>query len=97
MIETMVTIPEIERAIASGATSDTIADAARSGGMVRLWESGIDRVLAGATSLAEVSRVLDIPLPPATEALVRRARETLAVRPDRPVLASLDDFELVEP
>jgi hypothetical protein len=63
--------------------------------MIRLWESGIERVLAGATSLAEVSRVLDIPLPPATDALVRHARESLALAPR--FAASLDDFDLVEP
>ncbi len=97
VIETMVTTPEIERAIASGAATDTIADAARAGGMVRLWESGIDRVTAGATSLAEVSRVLDIPLPPATEALVRRARESLAVPSAPALVTSLDDFDLVDP
>ena len=97
VIESMLGSPAIERAIASGAATDTIADAARAGGMVRLWESGIERVLAGATSLAEVSRVLDIPLPPATEALVRHARESLPLSLGPRFVASLDDFELVEP
>ena len=97
VIESMVTTPVIERAVASGAATDTIADAARAGGMVRLWESGIERVVAGSTSLAEVSRVLDIPLPPATEALVRRARESLPPVTGQSTAASLDDFELVEP
>jgi type II secretory ATPase GspE/PulE/Tfp pilus assembly ATPase PilB-like protein len=97
VIESMVGTPEIERAIASGAATDTIADAARAGGMVRLWESGIERVVAGMTSLAEVSRVLDIPLPPATEALVRRARESLPAPLSQRFSATLDDFELVEP
>ena len=96
VIETMVSRPEIERAIASGAAADTIADAARAGGMARLWESGIERVTAGTTSLAEVSRVLDLPLPPATEALVRRARESLPPPPRR-LVASLDEFDLIEP
>ena len=93
----MATTPEIERAIASGAPADTIADAARTAGMIRLWEGGIERVLAGVTSLGEVSRVLDIPLPPVTEALVRRARETLPVVPVPRLTAALDDFELVDP
>ena len=97
VVESMVMTPEIERGIASGAAADTIADAARRAGMVRLWESGIERVAAGATSLAEVSRVLDIPLPPATEALVRRARESLPAASSRHIAESLDDFELVEP
>jgi hypothetical protein len=65
--------------------------------MVRLWESGIERVKDGTTSLSEVARVLDVPLPPATESLVRRAREShpppLGVR----LAAARVDFELVEP
>lgn len=97
VLETLASSPQIERAIATGAPADTIADAARAAGMTRLWESGIERVVAGVTSLGEVSRVLDIPLPPATEALVRRARESLVVRPAPPLTAALDDFELVEP
>jgi type II secretory ATPase GspE/PulE/Tfp pilus assembly ATPase PilB-like protein len=96
VIETLVTTPAIERAIASSAASDTIADAARAGGMIRLWESGIEQVLAGTTSLSEATRVLDLPLPPATEALARRARESIPLPPRR-FSDSLDDFELVEP
>ncbi|MFL5561899.1 MAG: GspE/PulE family protein [Gemmatimonadaceae bacterium] len=97
VLESLVTTPEIERAIASGAPSDTIADAARAAGMTRLWEGGIDRVVAGVTSLGEVARVLDMPLPPATEALVRRAREALPEGPARRFVAALDEFELVDP
>jgi type II secretory ATPase GspE/PulE/Tfp pilus assembly ATPase PilB-like protein len=97
VIETLVATPEIERAIAAGTPADTIADAARAGGMIRLWESGIERVIAGVTSLGEVSRVLDIPLPPATEALVRRARESLPAQGVPRLTAALDDFELVDP
>ena len=97
VIETMAVTPEIERAIAGGAPADTVADAARAAGMTRLWESGIERVVAGVTSLGEVSRVLDIPLPPMTEALVRRAREALPAQPSPRLTAALDDFELVDP
>jgi general secretion pathway protein E len=97
VVESMGTTPEIERAIASGAPADIIADAARASGMTRLWEGGIERVCAGVTSLSEVSRVLDIPLPPVTEALVRRARETLPMQTLPKLTASLDDFELVDP
>jgi general secretion pathway protein E len=97
VVESMVTTPEIERAIASGSAADTIADSARAGGMTRLWEGGIERVTAGMTSLAEVARVLDMPLPPATEVFVRRAREALPAPIGHRLAASLDDFELVEP
>ncbi|HEX8851471.1 MAG TPA: GspE/PulE family protein [Gemmatimonadaceae bacterium] len=93
VVETLIASAAIERAIASGASSDAIADLARGEGMRRLWESGVDQVVAGATSIAEIGRVLDMPLPPPAEALVRRARESLA----RPTVASLDDFDLVDP
>ncbi|HEX2779878.1 MAG TPA: GspE/PulE family protein [Gemmatimonadaceae bacterium] len=93
VLETLLVSPSIERAIATGAAPDRIGELARAEGMQRLWEGGIERVRAGLTSLAEVGRVLDIPLPPPTEALVRRARESVA----RPIAASLDDFELIDP
>ena len=93
VVESLLVSPEVERSIASGAAPDAIAELARSAGMQRLWESGVEQVLAGATSIAEVGRVLDMPLPPPTEALVRRAREGFA----RPTVTSLDDFELLDP
>ena len=93
VMESLVVSPAIERAIASGASPDAIGELARAEGMRRLWEDGIAQVFAGATSIAEVGRVLDMPLPPPTEALVRRAREGLA----RPIITALDDFELVDP
>ena len=93
VMESLVVSPPIERAIASGSAPDAIGELARAEGMRRLWEDGVAQVLAGATSIAEVSRVLDMPLPPPTEALVRRAREGLA----RPIITALDDFELVDP
>ena len=97
VLETLLMTPAIERAIAASASTGVIGDAARGAGMVRLWESGVERVLAGSTSLSEVTRVLDIPLPPATEALARRARESLPPLATRRFSASLDEFELIEP
>ena len=93
VVETLIASPAIERAVASGAAPDAIAGIARGEGMRRLWENGVDQVVAGATSVAEIGRVLDMPLPPPAEALVRRAREHLA----RPSVASLDEFELIDP
>ena len=92
VVEVLVGSPAIERATAEGAPPDRIAELARTEGTRRLWESGIEQVVAGATSLGEVGRVLDIPLPPPTEALVRRAREERA----RPLAESLDDFEILD-
>jgi type II secretory ATPase GspE/PulE/Tfp pilus assembly ATPase PilB-like protein len=93
VVETLLASQPVERAIAEGASPDRIAELARAEGMRRLWEGGIDLVATGATSLAEVGRVLDMPLPLPTEALARRAREARA----SPIAASLDDFELIEP
>ena len=92
VVEVLVGSPAIERATAEGASPDRIAELARAEGTRRLWESGIEQVVAGATSIGEVGRVLDIPLPPPTEALVRRAREERA----RPLAESLDDFEILD-
>jgi hypothetical protein len=54
--------------------------------MQRLWDAGVEQVETGATSTAELLRVLELPLPPATEALARAAHATqggLSVMPAR--------------
>jgi type II secretory ATPase GspE/PulE/Tfp pilus assembly ATPase PilB-like protein len=61
IVEILTMTPELERLIASGATADRIADAARAGGMHSLWESGLRHVAAGETSIDELLRVTDIP------------------------------------
>ena len=93
VVETLLASPPIERLIAGGAAPDAIADLARGEGMRGLWEDGVAQVIAGATSVAEIGRVLDMPLPPPAEALVRRAREGIYHAP----VAALDDFELLDP
>ena len=49
---------EVSRVIDSGATPDLIAQAARRHGMGSLWESGLDRMWQGKTTLEELVRVL---------------------------------------
>ena len=69
VLEVLSVTADIERVIANGETADVIADTARAQGMKTLWESGIDHVRAGETSLDELLRVVE---PPA-EAPVRRS------------------------
>lgn len=59
--EILVSDAEVERRIASGESTDRIADAARAGGMRTMWESGVDHVLAGTTDIEEMLRVLEVP------------------------------------
>ncbi|HUQ80696.1 MAG TPA: type II/IV secretion system protein [Gemmatimonadaceae bacterium] len=73
VMEVLTTNSEIERLISSGATADEVAEAARAAGMKTLWDSGIEHVRSGETSLDELLRVVE----PPTETPVRRqpARE----------------------
>jgi type II secretory ATPase GspE/PulE/Tfp pilus assembly ATPase PilB-like protein/CheY-like chemotaxis protein len=52
--EIMVAGPEIQQAIARGGDMGEVAALARQGGMKGLWESGLEKVLAGTTSLHEL-------------------------------------------
>ncbi len=45
---------EMQHAIARGASVPELAELARGNGMLTLWESGLERVLAGTTSLHEL-------------------------------------------
>jgi type II secretory ATPase GspE/PulE/Tfp pilus assembly ATPase PilB-like protein len=82
VLEVLTVTSDIERDISNSATADIIAETARSNGMKTLWESGIEHVRAGETSLDELLRVVEPPV----EAPVRRAapsRES-SVAPARP-------------
>jgi len=59
--EVLISSPEVERRIAANESAERLADAAREAGMRGLWESGIQHVRAGVTSIDEVLRVLEIP------------------------------------
>ena len=59
--EVLVSSPEVERRIAAGDTADRLAEAAREAGMRGLWESGVQHVRNGITSLDEIMRVLEVP------------------------------------
>ncbi|HEX6050202.1 MAG TPA: ATPase, T2SS/T4P/T4SS family [Gemmatimonadaceae bacterium] len=72
VMEVLTVSSEIERLIAKSETPDIVADAARADGMKTLWESGIEHVRAGITSLDELLRVVEPPV----EVPVRRAAST---------------------
>ncbi len=59
--EVLISSPEIERRIAANETTERISDAAREAGMRGLWDSGVQHVRAGITTLDELLRVLEAP------------------------------------
>jgi len=61
IVEVLTITPEVERAISAGATADKIAEVGRSAGMRGLFESGLDHVMRGESSLEELRRVVDVP------------------------------------
>ncbi|MEX2180744.1 MAG: type II/IV secretion system protein [Gemmatimonadaceae bacterium] len=52
---------EVERRIAGNESVERINDAAREGGMRSLWESAVDHVRKGETTIEELLRVLEAP------------------------------------
>ncbi len=52
--EVLLVTPEMQRLIATGAELGEVARAAREGGMLTLWEAGLERVVRGLTSLHEL-------------------------------------------
>ena len=61
IVEVLTVSAEVERRIAAGETADHLAAAARRSGMKGLWESGLEHVLRGESTLDELTRVVDIP------------------------------------
>ena len=61
VLEILITDPEVERRISAGEPADRVLEAARANGMRTLWESGVQHVLNGVTSVDELLRVVDIP------------------------------------
>ena len=59
--EVLIATPEVERRVGANESPDRIADAAREAGMRSLWESGVQHVLKGATTVEELTRVLEAP------------------------------------
>jgi len=59
--EVLQVTEEVERRIAGNESVDRINDAAREGGMRSLWESGVQHVRQGETTVEELLRVLEAP------------------------------------
>jgi CheY-like chemotaxis protein len=73
VVEIMPMDEQVTRLIDSGAAPDQIAQAARRIGMQSLWESGLDRMWRGLTTLDELIRVLG-----------ERVQEDGSTQPNRP-------------
>ena len=65
--EILIGSPEFERRVAAGASTEAIAEAARAAGCSTLWESGLDLVRRGETTLDELRRVAAEPVRVVTE------------------------------
>jgi hypothetical protein len=59
--QVLISTPELERRITGGEPQERIAAAARDSGMLGLWESAIEQVRNGATTVEEMLRVLEPP------------------------------------
>ena len=62
VMEVLAINSDLERDIATGETADVIAETARGIGMKTLWDSGIEHVRAGETTLDELLRVVEPPV-----------------------------------
>jgi type II secretory ATPase GspE/PulE/Tfp pilus assembly ATPase PilB-like protein len=65
--EVLVGSPEFERRVAAGASTEAIAEAARAAGCATLWESGLELVRRGETTMDELRRVAAEPVRVVTE------------------------------
>ena len=65
--EVLVGSQEFERRVAAGASTEAIAEAARAAGCATLWESGLDLVRRGETTMDELRRVAAEPVRVVTE------------------------------
>ena len=65
--EVLVGSPEFERRVAAGASTEAMADAARAAGCATLWESGLELVRRGETTMDELRRVAAEPVRVVTE------------------------------
>jgi CheY-like chemotaxis protein len=80
IMEILTVTPEVERRIASGETADKIMVAARRAGMKNLWDSGLQHVLRGESSIDELMRVVDVPQEDLPEAIEPPARRVTPAR-----------------
>jgi CheY-like chemotaxis protein len=88
--EVLVVTPEVQRAIARGADYPELTSLVRKGGMRTLWEAGLERVVAGTTSLHELLDNVAAPLvenhgaQSAVDALLNELKTGVSSPPDTP-------------
>src|SRR5437899_1642529 len=111
IVEVLTVSAEVERRIAAGETAEHIAGAARRAGRKGLFESGLEHVLRGESTLDELTRVVDIPQeearPSGPAAAPRRPgggvpqpqhapHAGAALAPEPTADSLVEDFELLE-
>jgi hypothetical protein len=60
--EILLASPEFERRVTAGASTESLAEAARASGCITLWQSGLDLVRRGETTMEELRRVAAEPV-----------------------------------
>ncbi|MCE9600741.1 MAG: Flp pilus assembly complex ATPase component TadA [Gemmatimonadetes bacterium] len=89
---------EVERRIAGNESVERINDAARETGMRSLWESGVQHVRQGETTIEELLRVLEAPADPSAVTRSSPApRASTSGTPAVPTRASSTSVEEEEP
>jgi type IV pilus assembly protein PilB len=61
IVEVLKITPEIEKLISKNMPADAISDAARENGMKSLWDSGLQHLLRGESTIDELLRVVEVP------------------------------------
>ncbi len=90
VVEIMPVDESVSRLIDAGATPDVIAQQARKAGMQSLWESGLDRMWQGQTTLDELVRVLGERVQEDGSTLPNRPSVTLVPEEVRAAVAMAD-------
>ena len=72
--EVLISTPEVERRIAANESAERLADAGREGGMRGLFESCVQHVRNGVTTIDELVRVLEVPGEPEVRASTTASR-----------------------
>ncbi|MGB7211260.1 MAG: ATPase, T2SS/T4P/T4SS family [Gemmatimonadales bacterium] len=90
VVEVLPVTGEVARVIGNGDPPAELHAAARAAGMRSMWESGLERVWDGVTTIAELERVLGEHRPVAAASIVREPGLTPAWSPTRLLIAAAD-------
>lgn len=99
--EVLYVTEEVERRIAGDDSIERINEGARDGGMKSLWESAVEHVRRGETTIEELLRVLEAPsegssAPTPAITIAEPAPRPSGTRPSAPVPFSGEAFELAD-